>query len=37
MTNIISPTREQVERLAYWEKIVKENPKGDEELEEETI
>jgi virulence-associated protein VagC len=34
MSNIISPTREQSERTAYWEKWIKEHPL-DEESEEE--
>jgi virulence-associated protein VagC len=34
MSNIISPTKEQSERTAYWEKWIKEHPL-DEESEEE--
>lgn len=32
MSNILSPTKEQSERTAYWENYIKENPMETEEI-----
>ena len=31
MTNILTPTKEQSEKTAYWEKYIKEHPDGGDE------